>query len=66
MHQKKPLALAYQSINKFENMSVGGKSNISKTIEASQHPMDPELVCQEKQLDDNIEEEIKDGFFELK
>jgi len=27
---------------------------------------EPELVCREKELDPNIEEEIKEGFFELK
>ena len=27
---------------------------------------EPELVCREKELDPSIEEEIKDGFFELK
>jgi hypothetical protein len=30
------------------------------------HPLDPELVCQERVLPATIEEEIKDGFFELK
>jgi len=30
------------------------------------HPLDPELVCQERILPAAIEEEIKDGFFELK
>ena len=27
---------------------------------------EPELVCREKELDPSIEEEIKEGFFELK
>ena len=35
-------------------------------MEQSRHPQDPELVCTEKHLPTNIEEEIKDGFFELK
>lgn len=30
------------------------------------HPMDPELVCRDIRLPSTIEEEIKDGFFELK
>ena len=57
------MPLAYRSINKFENTM---RSNQSRLVEASQHPKDPELVCTEKQLPENIEEEIKDGFFELK
>lgn len=35
-------------------------------MEAAAHPQDPELICTEKLLSENIEEEIKDGFFELK
>ena len=27
---------------------------------------EPELVCREKELDPSIEDEIKDGFFELR
>jgi hypothetical protein len=27
---------------------------------------EPELVCREKELDPNVEDEIKDGFFELR
>jgi hypothetical protein len=30
------------------------------------HPLDPELVCRDVVLPITIEEEIKDGFFELK
>ena len=30
------------------------------------HPMDPELVCRDIVLPQTVEEEIKDGFFELK
>jgi len=41
-------------------------SNKSKIVEQSQHPMDPDLFVTEKLLPTNIEEEIKDGFFELK
>ena len=35
-------------------------------MEQGRHPKDPELICTEKELPTNIEEEIKDGFFELK
>jgi hypothetical protein len=27
---------------------------------------EPELVCREKELDPTVEDEIKDGFFELR
>jgi hypothetical protein len=57
------LPLAYRSINKF-NQTI--RSNTSRIIEAASHPNDPELLCTEKILSENIEEEIKDGFFELK
>lgn len=57
------LPLAYRSINKF-NQTI--RSNTSRIIEAAAHPNDPELLCTEKVLPENIEEEIKDGFFELK
>ena len=30
------------------------------------HPMDPELICRDVVLPFTVEEEIKDGFFELK
>jgi hypothetical protein len=30
------------------------------------HPKDPELICHDKELPASIEEEIKEGFFELK
>lgn len=30
------------------------------------HPLDPELVCRDVVLPYTVEEEIKDGFFELK
>ena len=55
--------MAYRSINKF-NKSF--QSTSSRVMEQARHPQDPELICTEKQLPDNIEEEIKDGFFELK
>ena len=55
--------MAYKSINKFDQSF---KSTKSKLVDQSIHPKDPELVCTEKQLPENIEEEIKDGFFELK
>lgn len=42
------------------------RSNGSRVIETAAHPKDPELVCTEKVLPESIEEEIKDGFFELK
>lgn len=61
--QKIPGPLAYRSINKF-NQTV--RSNTSRVIEEPAHPNDPELRCTEKTLPSNIEEEIKDGFFELK
>lgn len=34
-------------------------------MKASQYE-EPELICKEKELDPSIEEEIKDGFYELK
>ena len=55
--------MAYRSINKFEQTF---QSTGSRVVEQARHPQDPELICTEKQLPDNIEEEIKDGFFELK
>lgn len=61
--QTSSMPLAYRSINKF-NQTV--RSNSSRVIEAAAHPKDPELVCTEKVLPESIEEEIKDGFFELK
>lgn len=44
------------------------RSTKSRILEAGthHHPKDPQLLCTEKQLNENIEEEIKDGFFELK
>ena len=42
------------------------RSNQSRVLEGASHPKDPQLLCTEKQLPENIEEEIKDGFFELK
>jgi len=61
--QKNNIPLAYRSINKFNSTA---RSNTSRVIEAPAHPNDPELLCTEKVLPQNIEEEIKDGFFELK
>jgi hypothetical protein len=57
------MPMAYRSINKFDQTV---RSNQSRVIEAAAHPKDPQLLCTEKQLPDTIEEEIKDGFFELK
>lgn len=38
-----------------------------KMVPADMEPkQEPELVCREKELDPSIEEEIKEGFFELK
>jgi hypothetical protein len=38
-----------------------------KNVQASnQQNAEPELVCKEKELDPSVEEDIKDGFFELK
>ena len=42
------------------------RSSQSRIMEEKAHPKDPELICTEKKLPSNIEEEIKDGFFELK
>ena len=61
--QYKQLPMAYKSINQFQRTT---QSSGSRVMEHGRHPKDPELICQEKQLPDNIEEEIKDGFFELK
>jgi hypothetical protein len=36
------------------------------TISIGEHPLDPELVCRDMLLPVSLEEEIKDGFFELK
>lgn len=55
--------MAYRSINKFQQSF---HSSGSRVMEQGRHPKDPELICTEKQLPENIEEEIKDGFFELK
>ena len=55
--------MAYRSINKFEATM---RSTGSRIMEDKAHPRDPELICTEKPLPENIEEEIKDGFFELK
>ena len=55
--------MAYRSINKFEKTFQSSGSHV---MEQGRHPHDPELICTEKMLPDNIEEEIKDGFFELK
>ena len=63
IEQHKKMPMAYKSINKFDQSF---KSTKSKMVEQVGHPKDPELVCTEKQLPENIEEEIKDGFFELK
>ena len=61
--QYKQMPMAYKSINQFQRTT---HSSSSRVMEHGRHPKDPELICQEKQLPDNIEEEIKDGFFELK
>ena len=63
IQQYKQLPMAYRSINKFEQSF---QSTGSRVMEQGRHPKDPELICTEKQLPENIEEEIKDGFFELK
>ena len=42
------------------------KSNNNMSISQYSHPKDPELIRTDRQLPSNIEEEIKDGFFELK
>jgi hypothetical protein len=63
MGPKGTMPLAYRSINKFNQTA---RSNTSRVVETASHPKDPELVCTEKVLPETIEEEIKDGFFELK
>ena len=63
IQQYKQLPMAYRSINKFQQSF---QSTGSRVMEQGRHPKDPELICTEKQLPENIEEEIKDGFFELK
>lgn len=63
INQYKQMPMAYRSINKFQKSF---QSTGSRVMEQGKHPNDPELVCNEKQLPENIEEEIKDGFFELK
>ena len=57
------MPMAYKSINRFDQTLRSTKSRI---MEEKAHPRDPELICTEKPLPENIEEEIKDGFFELK
>ena len=57
--------MAYRSINKFD-ANATMRSTASRIMEDKAHPRDPELICTEKPLPENIEEEIKDGFFELK
>ena len=63
INQYKQMPMAYRSINKFEATL---RSTNSRVMEDKAHPRDPELICTEKPLPENIEEEIKDGFFELK
>ena len=63
INQYKQMPMAYRSINKFNGTM---RSTNSRVMEDKAHPRDPELVCTEKPLPENIEEEIKDGFFELK
>ena len=65
IEQHKRIPLAYKSINQFEGSIRSNKSKAAG-LGTVTHPKDPELVCTEKQLPENIEEEIKDGFFELK
>lgn len=56
------MQIAYQSIQNF-SMDRAMRTTLSSNHD---HPLDPELVCQERILPASIEEEIKDGFFELK
>ena len=44
-----------------------GSTSHSKSVQSHyQHPNDPELVCKDRELPASIEDEIKDGFYELK
>ena len=41
-------------------------SNTNYSKSAYTHPNDPELVCTDRQLSVQVENEIKEGFFELR
>ena len=42
---------------------MSGKAPVNESVAPQE---EPELVCREKELDPSIEDEIKDGFFELR
>lgn len=48
--------------------NISGKATFINTPNGNSNATkeEPELVCREKELDPNIEEEIKEGFFELR
>jgi hypothetical protein len=46
--------------------TVPQQQTLHQTINATSTLDEPELVCTEKELDPTIEDEIKDGFFELR
>lgn len=39
---------------------------MNSTFSQYTHPKDPDLLVKERQLPTNLEDEIKEGFFELK
>ena len=59
IQQLKQLPMAYRSINKFQQSFY---SQGSRVMEQGRHPKDPELICTEKELPENIEDEIKSLF----
>lgn len=54
--------LTYRSLN----AQAGALMSNYESLEGKGTALDPELVYVEKELDMSIEEEIKEGFFELK
>jgi hypothetical protein len=60
----------HSKTSKFQNQNSEPKSstpNGSRSVRSVyNHPKDPELICYDKELPASIEEEIKEGFFELK
>ena len=46
--------------------ALGNKQVNSLNASAIEKEAEPELVCTEKELDPSVEDDIKDGFFELK
>jgi hypothetical protein len=54
--------MAYCSISRLSSRPKEDRTNVERLF----HPLDPQLVCTEKKLPANIEQEIKKSFFELK